>query len=219
MITADSKPIMPCGIGSLGAASRHVRFAEWITRRYTLCSLQRRSPLSMTLARRWTLQSFMHHHWHRSTVTIAPRIEIRLQAMRRVITSGGPSGETPLNLSHPPRQNRVRLMAETLIEQFQSRARRIEPAARLRSPTLSIDRPVPRVLRRLMPVSFNAEAVDAGPVQTSLRSANRHMSGPGPGPGSPVMAAQTVDVDRLTEQVIHGIDRRIIAQRERLGRF
>jgi len=214
---AGSKPIMPRGIGSLAAASRHARFAEWIARRYTLCSLQRRSPLSMTLARRWKLQSFMHHHWHRSTVTIAPRIAIRLQAKRRGIASGGPSGETPSIVSYPPCLNPVRLMAETLIEHVKARARRIEPAARPRSPTLSIDTPVPRVLRRMAPVSFNAEAVDAGPVQTSLRSANRHVTGPGP--GSPVTAAPALDVDRLTEQVIEGIDRRIIAQRERLGRF
>lgn len=217
MITAGSKPITPPAIGSFAAASRHARFAEWIARRYTLCSLQRRSPLSMTFARRWTLQSFMQRHWHRSTVTIAPRIEIRLQAPRRLIASGGPSGERPLNLSHSRRLNPVRRMAETLMEYVEARARRIEPAAGLRNPTLSIDRPVPRVLRRIAPVSFNAEAVDAGQVQTSLHSANRHVTSPGP--GSPVTAAPAIDVDRLTEQVIQGIDRRIIAKRERLGRL
>jgi hypothetical protein len=217
MMRAGSKPIVPRGIGSLAAASRHARFAEWIARRYASRSLQRQARLSMTFAPRWTLQTFMQRHWHRFALTVAPRIEIRLQAARRVIASGEPSGETPLNLSHPPRLNPVRLMAETLIEYVEARTRRIEPTARLGSPASTSNRPMPRVLRRMAPVSFSPEAVETGPVQSSMRSANRHVTGPGP--GSPVMAAPTIDVDRLTEQVIQGIDRRIIAQRERLGRF
>jgi hypothetical protein len=217
MLRAGSKPITPPGIGSRGAASRHARFAERIAGRYALRSLQKQAQLSLTFARRWTLQTFMHRHWHRSALPVAPRIEIRLQAMRRVIASGGPSGETPLAVSSPRRLNPVRLMAETLIEYVKARARRIEPTARLGSPALPINRPVPRVVRHLAPVSFNAEAVEAGPVRASRRAADRH--GTSPGPGGPVMAAPAIDVDRLTEQVIQGIDRRIIARRERLGRF
>ena len=204
MMRAGSKPITPPGIGSLAAVSRHARFAERIAGRYAPRSLQRQARLSMTFARRWTLQTFMQRHWHRSVLMVAPRIEIRLQATRRVIASGGPSGETPLAVSSPRRLNPVRLMAETLIEYVKARSRRIEPTP--------IERHVPRVVRRMAPVSFSPEAVDARPVQPSMHPANRHGT-------SPVTAAPALDMDRLTEQVIQGIDRRIIAQRERLGRF
>jgi hypothetical protein len=74
-------------------------------------------------------------------------------------------------------------------------------------------RPVPRVVRRPTPAS--------GPDDLRL-TAETPMTRPGP---RPVVASRTnsaapspIDVNRLTDQVIQTIDRRIVAQRERLGR-
>jgi len=217
MMRVGGKHIIPRGIGPWGVASRHARFTGQIARRYAPRSLQKQAWLSMTFARRWTLQTIMQRNWHRFALTVAPRIEIRLQSIGRAIASGELRRETPRLVSHLRRVRPLSLITETLIEHVVARSRRIEPEAKLSIPALSINGPVPRVVRRLASVSPDTKAMDIGSAQPSTRSANRYDLSPGR--GSPVTTVAALDVDRLTEQVIKGIDRRIIAQRERLGRF
>lgn len=200
MMRAGGKHIMPRGAG--GGASRHARFARRIARRYAPRLLQRQARLSMAFAHRWTLQTIMQRHWHQSALTVAPRIEIRLQSIGRVIASSDLRREAPELVS---------------LEHVEARSRRIEPGATLSIPALAINEPVPRVVRRLAPGLAGAQPMDIGSVQPSTRSANRHDVSPGWGSSGTTVPA--LDVDRLTEQVIKGIDRRIIAQRERLGRY
>ncbi|MGH8554533.1 MAG: hypothetical protein ACREUD_03040 [Gammaproteobacteria bacterium] len=198
MMRAGSKPSMPQGIGRCGAASRHARFAERIARRYTLHPLQRHARLSMTFAQRWMLQTFMQRHWHRYALTIAPRIDMRLSVVHPVSTAGEVRRQAPGTFSNLRQTSSVGPVV----------AGRVKPV-------LSIHRPVPRIFRRFGPARLGHSTDEAVPgglsTQKSRLAPIEHQAR--------FSAPPALDVDRLTEQVIRGIDRRIIAQRERLGRF
>jgi hypothetical protein len=73
--------------------------------------------------------------------------------------------------------------------------------------------PVSRVFARGAPASQAGESAPTPPHEPAAASAARRSSS-----GSPQTDSPPVDLNQLTEEVIRAIDRRIIAQRERLGR-
>jgi hypothetical protein len=120
----------------------------------------------------------------------------------------------------PPPSRNVELvtsaqpLARDFVEYVHARGRRVD--ATFGSAAAPVNTPVPRVVRRLAPVASTMRADVASP-EARLRLAPRNdVSSPAP---HAVAAPPAIDVERLTEQVIKGIDRRIIAQRERFGRF
>jgi len=183
--------------------SRRARFCAAIVSRYATRPPYWPVQLSMLLAQRWSLNTIVQRHSRQSFVMIAPRLEVRLNTsvLRQVADGQGRAGG--------------RRIAETSVEDLQTRARRIEPVAS--GTVLPRSEPPARVLRRRAPpLSDPRVAAQSSPkpeVVTDRRA---------PVPRSPSVVAASIpslDVERLTDQVIKGIDRRIIAQRERLGRF
>jgi hypothetical protein len=159
-------------------------------------------------------------------LTIAPRIELRVvsalraagaSASRAHVSLPAPERTRPRTLSAPP--------MEPLLARARARGVREESAA---SPNAIVSRalaqpgnapadrtprasPAPRtsrVLRRQAPVTVE-------PPQSV-----RHDGWPPRAPMQPARAGQltAVELDRLTDHIVHTIDRRIAAFRERQGR-
>ena len=74
--------------------------------------------------------------------------------------------------------------------------------------------PVPRIVRQHAPVEAERAAA-MRPEESSRPARHEELRATGTGLRPP---EQAIDVNRLTDQVIQAIDRRIVAQRERLGR-
>jgi hypothetical protein len=199
---------------SAHAWSYHARFAAQVTARYATWSPARRKRLAMIFARPWTLQTFIHRHWHRLTLLVAPRVHLRLQANRRVAASIPEGAGISFARVEQDAVQPLRRFPQDVVEYVHARSRRVEPTFGGR--ILPVEPPVPRVVRRLAPVSTTGTAAataDSGvrPLdRDDARSRTRNALVP---------PAAAFDMERLTEQVIKGIDRRIIARRERLGRI
>jgi hypothetical protein len=140
--------------------------------------------------------------------------------VRRLVATGKPGvleGRVALSLrERHPRETRL---THRLYQKFELRTA-IPPAGNTRSP--SFDRlraasfSAPRVVRRPVVAGSRHEAVSASPVESSGDRAKSSF-----GPEVTVQSARHApfDVERLTDQVVRSIDRRILAHRERLGRF
>jgi hypothetical protein len=157
----------------------------------------------------------MPSFYHQVQMHVAPRLNLAVQ------------GETHL-LHQRSIEREERTLREQLVQYLGTRGKRIEAMATPASLTarglhkapspgmsadLSLARPVPRVVRRLVAESapddrqlIPATATTLPGLQSMVAS---RTNPPAPAP---------IDVHRLTDQVIQAIDRRIIAQRERLGR-
>ena len=104
---------------------------------------------------------------------------------------------------------------ETIVDRLARRGVRVEtvgtprlPVSQSEGSTAGATRPVPRIVRR----SATVETGD-NQSQAAADSSPRHAMAQGPVRGEPPL-----DLNRLTDQVVQAIDRRIVAQRERLGR-
>jgi len=197
------KPFTLPGFTSPALALRHARFVQAIVHRYSTRSCQRQRRVSLVLARRWTSQTVLQRHWHRWTSLLMPRIDLHVRNER--VAALLEKAETP----------GVRRTVETVVEYVHARSQRVEstPDAALvqgRAPQMLV------VRRAVTAPTVAREDYDsaATPVSAAARQ-NVHSRLRNTVPAT----APAIDVERLTEQVINGIDRRIIAQRERLGRF
>jgi hypothetical protein len=182
------------------------RYKSWQTCWVSLDLVLRQRPSSMT----------MPPLYHQVQMHVAPRLHLTVR------------GET-----HVLRQRSIERVERTLREQFVqylgTRGKRIEAVAtpdrlttkglnKAPSPGMSADlslaRPVSRVVRRPVTASVPADRRLLPETATTLPEPRSvvasRTSPPAPAP---------IDVHRLTDQVIQAIDRRIIAQRERLGRI
>jgi hypothetical protein len=153
--------------------------------------------------------------YHQVQMHVAPRLSLTVR------------GET--HVAHERSPERLeRTVREQLVHYLGTRGKRIDAVAIPGSLTasgfnnapspgtradLSLARPVSRIVRR--PITELAPDDRGLPAETPMMPPGRR----------PVVASRThppapttVDVNRLTDQVIQAIDRRIIAQRERLGR-
>jgi hypothetical protein len=170
-------------------------------------------PLSIVFARPWRFQTVTRLDWHTFGLHFAPHVHLRIQTLRRA----GEIGD--INAKKPP-SRRVEAIAPVhppdrrFVEYVHARARRVEATSG--SAAAPVNAPVPRVLRRLAPTASTTRA-DAASPEAGTRFAPRDDVSLAARHGA-VAVAPAIDVERLTEQVIKGIDRRIIAQRERFGR-
>jgi hypothetical protein len=159
-------------------------------------------------------------------VTIAPRIELRVVSVARAAgtTAAGAHASMPAAERTAPRTLSAPSM-EPLLSRSRARGVREESAASpnaivtralARSGDAPVERttpaapapPIPRVLRRHAPVTIE-------PPQPA-----RHDGWPPRSPMPPARAAQLtpVELDRITDHIVHTIDRRVAAFRERQGR-
>jgi hypothetical protein len=189
------------------------RFAAEVAARHETGSPGRRMPLSLVFARPWRFQTLIQRYWQTFSLRRAPQFHLRLQTLRRA------SEEPDSGVAMPPPSRNVEpvtsahALASGFVEYVHARARRID--ATFGSAAALVNPPVPRVVRRLAPVA-SAVRGDAVSSEASTRSAPRIDVSSAARVAAAAPAA--IDVERLTEQVIKGIDRRIIAQRERFGR-
>jgi hypothetical protein len=152
--------------------------------------------------------------YHQVQMQVAPRLSLIVRGETRVL--------------HERSIERVeRTLREQLVHDLSARGTRIDAVATPGSLTpsgfnnapspgtrgnLPLARPVSRVVRRSVSV-FTPD--DRGlPAETPMTPPGRRPVASRTYPPAPT----PMDVNRLTDQVIQAIDRRIIAQRERLGR-
>jgi hypothetical protein len=182
----------------ISAPGRAAAFGAALMARYGLRPLYQPAP-GFVLRRDRPLLN-IHTAQQHTRVRLAPRIEFTL--VQRLLDRGerleavqGPGRMAPAVPPGPPTTARFNEVA---------------PPRRVPRPIL----PVPRVMRRTIVV---AKTDGQQPAAVGPAPAQPHR-GPvvgGPGP----VEALAVDVNHLTNQVIQAIDRRIVAQRERLGRI
>lgn len=195
---------MHCGVGAFVQALM-ARYNGWQTHWPSLDLVLRQRPSGMP----------MSPIYHQVQMQVAPRLHLSIR------------GET--HILHQRSTERVeRTLREQLVYSLNARGTRIDAVATPDSLTarsshnasspgtradLPLVRPIPRVVRR--------PRTELAPDDRGL-FAETAMTLPG---RRPVVASHTnapdpaaIDVHRLTDQVIQAIDRRIVAQRERLGR-
>jgi hypothetical protein len=188
-------------------------FVQAIMERYTGWQM-RGASLDLVLRQRAPGVT-MSPLYHQVQMQVAPRLSLIVQGETRVL--------------HERSIERVeRTLREQLVRDLSARGTRIDAVATPGSLTpsgfnnapapgtranLPLARPVSRVVRR--PVSVFTPDNRGLPAETPMTLPGRR----------PAVVSQThppdptpMDVNRLTDQVIQAIDRRIIAQRERLGR-
>ena len=85
-------------------------------------------------------------------------------------------------------------------------------AVAARQPVVGSGTPVRRVVRRTAPIVVGDAPPRGSSATTEVRSPQTRRLGP------PAPPHQGVNVERLTDQVVKAIDRRLIAHRERMGR-
>lgn len=152
--------------------------------------------------------------WDRETVQIVSthtqRTEYLLRRGQRVEAAGSPSGAN--------RQASAASQANVLP---------FELAPQVSLPGV---RPVPRIVHRAAQRQIEAAGRPSAGVQRPAVGANAPPIAAAPRPvadmdvppvdlGQPAAPVSALNLERLTDQVVQAIDRRIIAQRERLGRI
>jgi hypothetical protein len=110
------------------------------------------------------------------------------------------------------------LQQEDLVQRLVKQTKRIEAGVGMPTETLEVIsptfQPANRVVRRTGAVLVESEVKPPTPEQSWMAPKGF----PGISQGQPVGGTNAVDVNRLTDQVIQAIDRRMTAYRERLGR-
>lgn len=206
---------------------RHANFARRITNRYAGRSPVWQRPLSMAMVRRIGPQSIVQRHWHRELFHLSPRINLSfISSLQQVVFK--PKRPNVLSTILPIRRVMNWLQSPTivkriersieneiLVEHVASRRRRIEVDAEF-STDKPQQKPISKVLRREKGLATQKpDRLKLEATKTMTSPEHRYQS------GSSMTAAATpaIDVNQLTDEVIRSIDRRIIAQRERLGRI
>jgi hypothetical protein len=174
---------------------------------------------------------------HLHSLTIAPRLRLTLAAPQRVAAAA--SAELPPAAPvQPPLRTVVAVRAEKLTERVMSRGVRIDP----RPAGLDAAARRARAAHPAAPPATAAAPVAAAdlavPVRTTVVASPPAAADPARAPGSPQPPAAApfplvthptaggtaprhappIDVARVTDAVIASIDRRIVAESERLGR-
>ncbi len=220
-------------------------FAQAIMRRYTGRQLPR--PTLAMVFGQLRAGVALRPVYHRTEVHLAPRVELTVLAWSRPIpaTNGGTRPQAALRLERQVEtrvvQRRVSAptlppQADQLVRRLVVRGERIESVAEARAtivprPGMQQDvlpgssrrtadivpaQPVARVTRRPAAARPRAEEGLSMPdAQRSPAYARPHVADAGPH----TLDSGPIDLNHLTNQVIQAIDRRIIAQRERLGRI
>ncbi len=214
MLFYRSKQVIGKTAGA-GMPSRHAGFARAITGRYGRRAAGAARPLGMTLARRWLFLNVVQRRLLRSTVRISPRLFMRPATLRDP-TNGRNDTGAPLAVFHT---HRLRLLPENelLVRRITGRGRRIEAAEAAHGPGFPLEQPVQQVMRRSSQIPDDRQEGKRYRTAEWMPPMDSGRSDSGWGRQPPAPAA--IDTNRLTDQVIQAIDRRIIAQRERMGRF
>ena len=119
--------------------------------------------------------------------------------------------------TEPATEPRPRLQPAIQGGRVEANSRTAQPTSR-KSPNGRNDasiprvRPVPRVVRRPQTSALQQPTSAASPAPARATTNNPMVS------TWPVPTAKLVDVNRLTDEVVRAIDRRIVAERERLGK-
>lgn len=217
-------------------------FVARIAGRYRRGVIRRGISLPLATASRALTANVVHRHIRFSTV-VQNRVQMQLHLHRTIGAGGTPTArlalvsQTALRGDAPATEEPVVRRRAHIAEQLPRRARRIEVALSSRdavvaewpvrrgSPsgpeTPAMTRALP-LLRRHEPAVRSSESAQApadlgrggvdmaGNTQTTRSAQTRHIA--------PAIVADG-EIERLAERVIGSIDRRIAAQRERLGRF
>ncbi len=205
---------------------RHANFAQRIANRYAGRSPVWQRPLSMALVCRLGLQSMVQRHWRRALFLLSPHFNLSyVSVLPEVIFRLKLPVESTTILPIRRVMNRLRsetgvkrverlIENETLVEHVVSRRRRIEADAAF-SPDKPQQKPIAKVLRRERGLAIQKPDGPKAEVYEPTPSAEYRYQR-----SSAITPASTpaIDVNQLTDEVIRSIDRRIIAQRERLGR-
>lgn len=224
----------------LSSHARAAAFAQAITDRFTVRALPW-LPQSLTFKqdRPGVAVQYLQQHSH---THVAPRLALTVLAWPAA-QPGSAAHEPARPASRLRVEQEIRTLRtvirlsessapEQLVHRVLAQSRRVEgmpPAAHLqasrsllREPASAeaaeletpMVQPVPRIVRRLAPVEAD-QVASMRPAEGSRPVRGEGLRATGTSPRPP---EQVIDVNRLTDQVIQAIDRRIIAQRERLGR-
>jgi hypothetical protein len=231
--------LRPLRSGALaGAASA---FGLAIMRRYT-GQHTLGSTTEMILQR---LQTAVHLHTvaYRTDVHLAPRLALTLHFRPHPSVVAATSASRPTAgigeqieaqvVRHQLTRQVERIQIEQLVRRLATRAERVEPGSQAgamrgaqveriqaatserREPatTIGAERSVTLIVRRAArPASADQDAPEQAPHRSPRDDRPQTTNG-----AQPLIDAGMIDLNRVTEQVIQAIDRRIIARRERLG--
>ena len=205
------------------------------------------TPIEAVLARTVTGTSIVAHHHHAHRWTVAPTVAVTLSHATRnallapatqvltvqrlletrslvVAPEGPPQGATPTAVlaTLPPGAPGSGAAPTPVSLQVLAAARPAAPPAVSTPPSLRLlpqPEPVRRILRRSRAAAQQpAPARPSGaPSGAPARVAPAGSSAWAERAPTPAMAADARSVERLTDHVLRAIDRRVIAQRERMG--
>jgi hypothetical protein len=171
-------------------------------------------PLAMVVARPWRFQAITQRHRQTFNLRIAPHLHLRLHAWRRASEVNDARATMPLPARSVEAIAAAHDRAKRFVEYVHARARRVD--ATFGSAAAPVNAPVSRVVRRLAPATSVMRAV--GPSPEAPATLASRLAAPSSARHGATKGPPAIDLERLTEHVIKGIDRRIIAQRERFGR-
>jgi len=220
-------------------------FAARIAGRYRRGAIRRGISLPLAAASRSMDAHAVHRHVRFGDVLQA-RLQMNVHLHRTLITAATPASREPLaRPSAPPRGARAAAAEAvaprrrvSIAERLPLRARRLEaalPSHSLMAAARSVRAdaaaapPVPRtvppltLVRRNEPAARSSESaaaaahVDRGAADADRRNAQTTRASQSRHAETAIVADG--EIERLAERVIGSIDRRIAAQRERLGRF
>lgn len=199
-------------------------FIQAILGRYGL-RLERGSPLALVL--RQSLPGTLSQSvYHQTRVLAAPRLALTVASWSHVILAGLTNGAVPGQSGRDFLKRVEILSAEQLVRHLISREKRIEYLATAGMPDTPLRNPrhavipdgvekTPGISRRLAPAVAKMARRNEEPAADNRPPAAKTLPVAG---DQRSVAPPAIDLNRLTDQVIQAIDRRIVAQRERLGR-
>jgi hypothetical protein len=159
-------------------------------------------------------QSFYRQELQRSSITIEPMVQ-RLSARKQRIES------VSLTRTH---REQVAVVTTRRIEEVteieraepkQTAVNAVEPARRT-DLVFAPSSPSSRIVRRNAPLEAEAEEPKAAATSTQIRA---EFSSQAKSLTTAPPSAPTIDLNRLTDQVMKAIDYRLLAHRERTGRM
>jgi hypothetical protein len=211
-------------------------FAAKLASRYLHSPVQRRRPeLQCLTSPIWTVTQLVRQY--RFALTVPTPLARRERAAWPAAPSWRREIERVLVGTQAPRVSRHEHVAQTLVRRFESALELVRTHERVVTTSLARREAEPVLARRAEGVVSPAAGTVAQPALPALPLARRAPATPAPatpetvnGKDSPVTplgsaparAARAAslaehEVERLAERVISSIDRRLIAQRERLG--
>jgi hypothetical protein len=206
----------------LGAGA--LKFARALQQRYT--DRGWRDPLHGFILRKHRIGAAIQHLHRRQQISITPHLN--LTVLNWTMPAGNVEHSAPVpSLPHLRHQRETQLvitvaqqrethLLEQVAEQIISHKRRVEIKSQppFASPSLPQAPEIKRVVRQAL-----STKTDQVPLPTDVeRRIDRKQLERKTGNEMDRVRDVPIDINRLTDQIIQTIDRRIIAQRERLGR-